>query len=46
MACFSLNEVHSHAYQLALPSSALKKGWVGVAWARDGDTSWYKTEHV
>ena len=40
------NRRYSHAYQLVSPSSALKEGYVGVAWARDGDTSWYKTEHV
>ena len=32
------NEVHSNAYQLASPSSALIEGMVGVAWATDGDT--------
>ena len=40
------NGRHSHEYHLVLPSSALKEGWVGIAWARDGETSWYKTEHL
>ena len=35
------NEFHSSACQLVSPSGALKEGYFGLAWATDGDTSWY-----
>ena len=41
-----INEGHSRACQLVSPSSALKEGQFDVAWATDGDTSWYQTERV
>ena len=41
-----INEGHSCACQLVSPSSALKEGYFGAAWAKDGDTSWYQTEHM